>query len=151
MVVSAEVYAEELASQCRGGQDGGPGPIALRQKGVRAIEDIGRLGLAKAGLIAYVERGHDGGPYSAGRDCPVPAGPRRSAAVNDRRPRPRGARIFERVIDGENGVVPSKGTASPPLLSYLLRFLQRLECRDFRLVPGSAVLTAMESARHALL
>ena len=77
--------------------------------------------------------------------------PRRSAAVNDRRPRPRGARVPERVIDGENGVVPSKGTASPPLLSYLLHFSQRLECRDFRLVPGCVVLTAMESPRHALL
>jgi len=73
MLVSAEVYAEELASQCRGGQHGRSDPIALRKKRVRAIEDIGRLGLSKAGLIAYVERGHDGGPYSAGRDCPVPA------------------------------------------------------------------------------
>src|SRR5215472_2462422 len=51
--------------------------------------------------------------------CPPP---RRSAAVNDRRPRARGARVFERVIDGETGVVPSKGTASPPPLSTSRRF-----------------------------
>ena len=47
---------------------------------------------------------------------------RRSAAVNDRRPGPPGARVFERGIDGENGVVPSKGTASPPSFSPFRRF-----------------------------
>ena len=40
---------------------------------------------------------------------------RRSAAVNDRRPPRGGERVFEHVIDGENGVVPCEGTASPPL------------------------------------
>jgi len=48
--------------------------------------------------------------------------PRLSAAVNDRRPGPPGARVFERGIDGENGVVPSKGTASPPSFSPFRRF-----------------------------
>ena len=38
-------------------------------------------------------------------------------ALRDPTPRLRGARVPEHVIDGENGVVLSKGTASPPSLS----------------------------------
>ena len=52
---------------------------------------------------------------------PEARAPRRSGAVNDRRPGPPGARLVERVIDGENGVVTSKAAASPPSLSQSRR------------------------------
>jgi hypothetical protein len=72
-LASAQMNPEELASECRGGEHGGTDLVALRKKRVRPIEDAGRLSLAKPRLIAYIERGHDGGLNSAGRDCPVPA------------------------------------------------------------------------------
>jgi hypothetical protein len=113
VLASAQMNPEELASECRGREHGGTDPVALRKKRVCPIEDIGRLSLAKPRLIAYIERGHDGGLNAAGRNCPVPASPRRSAAVNDRRPRPRGARLL-RVIDGENGVISSRAPQARP-------------------------------------
>ena len=117
VLAGAEMHAEELTSEGWRGENGRPDAVALRKKRLGTLEHVTGPGLMKAGLIADVKRGHDGGPLKCRAGLPGARTPRRSAAVNDRRPRPRGARVLERVIDGENGVVPLKGTSKPALLS----------------------------------
>jgi hypothetical protein len=62
MLASAQVNPKEIPSQRRRGEHGGTDTVTLRQKRLGAIEHVGGLCLAIAGLIANVERGHDGGP-----------------------------------------------------------------------------------------
>jgi hypothetical protein len=80
MLASAQVNPEELASQRRRGQHWGADPVALCKERLSAIENVGCLGLAKTGLVADIERGHDGGPSSLPGGiarCPRPT-PQRS-------------------------------------------------------------------------
>lgn len=62
VLAGAEVHAEKLAGERRGREHRLSGSITAGQKRLGAIEDIGLLRLAEAGLVANIERGHDGGP-----------------------------------------------------------------------------------------
>jgi hypothetical protein len=64
VLAGAQVNPKELSREGGRGQHRGADSVSLGKKGLSPIEDVGRLGFAKAGLVANVERGHDGGPLT---------------------------------------------------------------------------------------
>ena len=62
ILAGGQMHPKEFPSERRRCQHGGTDPVPLGEKGLRPIEDVGRLSFPKAGLVSNVESRHDGGP-----------------------------------------------------------------------------------------
>ena len=122
VLARTEMHAQEIVRERWRGQHRRTGSVPLRQERLRPIEDIGRLRFAKSRTVADVESGHGSWPWSAGRDCPVPA-PHAAAQpsmIEDRREAARESSSTS--FTARTAWYPARAPQARPLLSHLPQF-----------------------------